>query len=44
MATAAALTIAEVQRVVEIGEIDPETVVTPGIFVDRILILVPIAA
>jgi 3-oxoadipate CoA-transferase, alpha subunit len=37
MATAAALTIAEVRRVVEIGEIDPETVVTPGIFVDRIL-------
>jgi 3-oxoadipate CoA-transferase, alpha subunit len=37
MATAAALTIAEVKRVVEIGEIDPEVVVTPGIFVDRIL-------
>jgi len=37
MATAATLTIAEVKRVVEIGEIDPETVVTPGIFVDRIL-------
>ena len=37
MATAAALTIAEVKRVVEIGEIDPETVVTQGIFVDRIL-------
>jgi 3-oxoadipate CoA-transferase alpha subunit len=37
MATAAAVTIAEVKRVVEIGEIDPETVVTPGIFVDHIL-------
>jgi 3-oxoadipate CoA-transferase, alpha subunit len=37
MATAAALTIAEVHRVVEIGGIDPEVVVTPGIFVDRIL-------
>src|SRR5512132_511286 len=37
MATAAALTIAEVHSVVEIGEIDPEVVVTPGIFVDRIL-------
>jgi 3-oxoadipate CoA-transferase, alpha subunit len=36
MATAAAL-IAEVERVVEIGEIDPEVVVIPGIFVDRIL-------
>jgi 3-oxoadipate CoA-transferase, alpha subunit len=37
MATAAALTIAEVHRVVEIGQLDPEAVVTPGIFVDRIL-------
>ena len=37
MATAAALTIAEVHRVVEIGQIDPEVVVTPGIFVDRVL-------
>ena len=37
MATAAALTIAEVDRVVPAGEIDPENVVTPGIFVDRIL-------
>jgi 3-oxoadipate CoA-transferase alpha subunit len=37
MATAAELTIAEVQHVVEIGEINPEVVVTPGIFVDRIL-------
>jgi 3-oxoadipate CoA-transferase alpha subunit len=37
MATAAALTIAEVSRVVDIGDIDPETVVTPGIYVDRIL-------
>jgi 3-oxoadipate CoA-transferase alpha subunit len=37
MATAAALTIAEVDRVVAAGEIDPEIVVTPGIFVDRIL-------
>ena len=37
MATAAALTVAEVSRVVDIGDIDPETVVTPGIYVDRIL-------
>lgn len=37
MATAASLTIAEVSRVVEAGSIDPEVVVTPGIFVDRIL-------
>ena len=37
MATAAALTIAEVSRVVDAGDIDPEIVVTPGIFVDRVL-------
>ena len=37
MATAATLTVAEVDRVVPAGGIDPETVVTPGIFVDRIL-------
>jgi 3-oxoadipate CoA-transferase alpha subunit len=37
MATAAALTIAEVSRVVAIGDIDPEAVVTPGIYVDRIV-------
>jgi len=37
MATAATLTIAEVSGVVDTGEIDPETVVTPGIFVDRVL-------
>jgi 3-oxoadipate CoA-transferase, alpha subunit len=37
MATAAELTIAEVAQVVDTGAIDPENVVTPGIFVDRIL-------
>jgi 3-oxoadipate CoA-transferase alpha subunit len=37
MATAAALTVAEVHRVVETGEIDPETVITPSIFVDRVV-------
>jgi 3-oxoadipate CoA-transferase, alpha subunit len=37
MATAAKLTIAEVSRVVDPGQIDPEVVVTPGIYVDRIL-------
>lgn len=37
MATAAATTIAEVRHVVATGEIDPETVITPSIFVDRIL-------
>jgi 3-oxoadipate CoA-transferase, alpha subunit len=37
MATAAALTIAEVSHVVDPGELDPEDVITPGIYVDRIL-------
>jgi 3-oxoadipate CoA-transferase, alpha subunit len=37
MATAAQLTIAEVSQVVDVGEIDPEMVVTPGIYVDRIV-------
>jgi 3-oxoacid CoA-transferase A subunit len=38
MATAAKTTIVEVAEVVEIGELDPETVVTPSIFVDRIVV------
>lgn len=37
MATAAALVIVEVASVVDAGQIDPETVVTPGIYVDRVL-------
>lgn len=37
MATAAALTIAEVRDVVETGALDPETVVTPSIYVDRVV-------
>lgn len=37
MATAATLVVAQVRDVVEIGDIDPETVVTPGIYVDRVL-------
>jgi 3-oxoacid CoA-transferase subunit A len=37
MATAAAVTIAEVEHLVEPGEIDPDHVVTPGIFVRGIL-------
>ena len=38
MASAAALTVAEVNRVVPTGELDPEAVVTPGIFVDRVVV------
>ncbi|WP_374299196.1 3-oxoacid CoA-transferase subunit A [Paracoccus sp. (in: a-proteobacteria)] len=37
MATAAARTVAQVSHVVEPGGIDPEAVVTPGIFVDAIV-------
>lgn len=37
MATAATVTIAEVNQVVDTGNLDPEAVVTPGIYVDRML-------
>ena len=37
MATAADLTIAEVEELVEPGELDPDHIVTPGIYVDRIV-------
>jgi 3-oxoacid CoA-transferase subunit A len=37
MATAAAVTIAEVEHLVEPGELDPDQIVTPGIFVKHIL-------
>ena len=37
MAMAAKVTIAEVDEIVEVGDIDSEHVVTPGIFVDRIV-------
>jgi 3-oxoacid CoA-transferase subunit A len=37
MATAADLTIAEVEHLVEPGDIDPDHIITPGIFVQRIV-------
>jgi len=37
MASAAACTIAQVREIVDLGDIDPESVVTPGIFVKRIV-------
>ena len=43
MATAASVTIAEVERLVPPGEIDPDAVVTPGIFVKHILVGGPYA-
>jgi 3-oxoacid CoA-transferase subunit A len=38
MATAAKITIAEVEEIVEPGEIDPDDVMTPGIYVQRLLL------
>lgn len=37
MATAARLTVAQVRHRVELGGLDPEAIVTPGIYVDRVL-------
>lgn len=38
MATAATTVVAQVAEVVEVGAIDPEVVVTPGIYVDRVVL------
>ena len=38
MATAAKLTIAEVEELVEPGVLDPDLIVTPGIYVNRIVV------
>lgn len=37
MATAADVTIAEVDEIIAAGELDPEAIVTPGIYVDRVV-------
>jgi 3-oxoadipate CoA-transferase alpha subunit len=37
MASAAKLTIASVHDIVDLGELDPETVVTPGLYVQRVV-------
>lgn len=37
MASAATLTIVEARHIVELGALDPEAVVTPGVFVNRVL-------
>src|SRR5258706_14987315 len=39
MAMAAELTVVEVDQMVELGDMDPEAVVTPSIFVDRIVVV-----
>jgi 3-oxoadipate CoA-transferase alpha subunit len=37
MAMAADLSVVQVRRIVELGELDPELIVTPGIFIDRLV-------
>jgi 3-oxoacid CoA-transferase subunit A len=37
MATAASVTVVEVEHLVEPGELDPDGIITPGIYVDRIV-------
>jgi 3-oxoadipate CoA-transferase, alpha subunit len=37
MAMAAQLTITQVREVVPLGQLDPEAIVTPGVFVDRVV-------
>ena len=38
MAMAGIITIVEVDEIVESGELDPEAIVTPGVFVDYIVV------
>jgi 3-oxoacid CoA-transferase subunit A len=38
MATAATVTIAEIEHLVEPGEIEPDQVITPGIYVKRVVV------
>jgi 3-oxoacid CoA-transferase subunit A len=37
MATAAKITVAEVEHLVEPGALDPDAIITPGIFVQRMV-------
>ena len=41
MATAATTTIVQVNKIVPLGSLDPESVVTPSIYVDRIVEVAP---
>jgi 3-oxoacid CoA-transferase A subunit len=38
MAGASGITVAEVDEVVELGELDPECIVTPGVYVQRVVV------
>jgi 3-oxoadipate CoA-transferase alpha subunit len=37
MATAASCTIVEVDEILPLGSLDPEIIITPGIYVDRVV-------
>ena len=37
IATCGTVTVAEVEELVEVGELDPDQIHTPGIYVDRII-------
>ncbi len=39
MCTAAKITVVQTEKVVQLGDIDPEQVVTPGIFVNRVVLV-----
>ncbi|HYM72324.1 MAG TPA: CoA-transferase, partial [Stellaceae bacterium] len=39
MGQAAALSIVQVRQFVELGELDPEHIITPGIFIDRLVVV-----
>jgi 3-oxoadipate CoA-transferase alpha subunit len=39
MAMAAELTVVQTRHIVELGELDPEKIVTPGIFVNRVVLI-----
>ncbi|HEY0002550.1 MAG TPA: 3-oxoacid CoA-transferase subunit A [Actinoplanes sp.] len=41
MAAAAAVTVAQVAQIVDVGELDPEAVVTPAIYVNRLVEVAP---
>ena len=41
MAAAARIAVAQVREIVELGSLDPEAIVTPGIFVQRVLRVAP---
>ena len=44
MASAAKCSIVQVSEIVELGELDPEAIITPGIFVQRVVRVPKLAA